>query len=78
MMIADRCIGDPPICCQPSPLPDEEWAARTARLASARKRAYERQPRACPNCGSDEIAPVFDPDGTLWTCECGNVWEAGR
>ena len=61
-MIA-MCIGEPPECCHPAPTFRE--------LVDAVK---ARQPRECPRCGSDAIAPTFD--GEVWACDdCPNVWE---
>lgn len=37
------------------------------------QRLLERQPKACPSCGSGEIAPLFDAD--WWDCQCGHRWE---
>lgn len=38
------------------------------------KEALERQPKACPICGSREIAPTFE--GPLWDCaRCAYTWE---
>lgn len=58
----------PPGCCQP-PMSAEVWTERGRRWRAAFERNLTRQPKACPSCGSDEIAPVFDPDGAFWTCD---------
>lgn len=63
----------PPMCCE-QPLTDEAWAARTARLAAAKKAAYERMPTICPHCSSDSITPTFL--GEQWECwDCWQVFE---
>ena len=37
--------------------------------------AKSRQPKHCPACGSDAIAPTFD--GEQWACDsCFDVWNA--
>jgi ribosomal protein L37AE/L43A len=55
---------------------DEEWAARTARMASARKRAYGRMPKLCPHCSSEDLYPTFDAD--IWSCsDCGQCFDGG-
>ena len=39
--------------------------------------AKSRQPKHCPQCGSDSIVPTFD--GEQWACDdCSNVWETDR
>ena len=56
---------------------DEEWAAATARLASARKRAYERMPKLCPHCSSENVFPVFI--GEEFECgDCGQCFDGGN
>lgn len=38
-------------------------------------RIVARQPKACPSCGSPEIAPLFE--GDAWDCAvCTHVWSA--
>jgi hypothetical protein len=58
------------------PLTDDEWAARMAQLAVARKRAYERMPKACPACGSGAPFPTFlAPDEWEFASrDCCAVW----
>jgi uncharacterized protein (DUF983 family) len=66
----------PPACCQP-PMSDEVWAARTARLAAARKRAYERMPERCPACGDARVYPTFlEPDE--WGCDAAGCYATWR
>ena len=74
----DVAVGSPPECCQSAPLTRAEWDARGRRLEAAYRAARDRQPRCCPNCGSDSVVPVFDPDGILWNCDdCHNVFSEG-
>lgn len=39
-------------------------------------RLLAAQPKACPECGSGEIAPLFE--GDWWDCQAGHRWEPGR
>lgn len=74
-MIACRPELAPPFCCQP-PLTDEEWAARTARIALAGKAAYERIPERCPACGKGGPFPTFLAQDEYECADpsCAAVW----
>lgn len=61
--------GEAPACCQP-PL-----ATRIARVEAARARAEASYPRACPECGSDRVFWIFDPDARYFECPAGHRWE---
>lgn len=77
MVATDRCVGEPPTCCHPEPLTDEQWRARGDQVKAAHAAAMARQPKACPNCGSDDIVPSFV--GDTWACnDCPNVFEEDR
>lgn len=64
---------------QREPLTRDEWDAAGERLRAAREAALARQPKSCPNCGSDSgIYPNF-PDDRTWSCaDCGWAWEVPR
>jgi hypothetical protein len=58
-----------------SPLTDAEWAERTERLQAAHERALDSHPKRCGQCGSSEVAAMFDPDLLLWQCStCDDVF----
>lgn len=72
---SEPCVGDPPACCQPEPLTDAEWRDRTERVEAAILESLANQPTRCGQCGSEDIAPMFDPDLLLWQCtDCGDVF----
>lgn len=66
---------DPPFCCAPPESP-EVAAERYRRFLERVRDAVDAQPKACPECGSDDITPAF-PDPRAWECweqGCLNVW----
>ena len=68
-------------CCPPVQLSDAHWTEHDARLQSARAAAEASRPRTCPRCAGDDLVPVFDVDGAIYSCEdCGHVFpgEEGR
>ncbi len=78
-MISKTLLSEPPFCCQP-PRSDEEWAARTARIASAHKAAYERIPDRCPACGKAGTFPTFLLPNEYECADpaCAAIWTVDR
>lgn len=68
---------EPPQCCHP--MTPERWEDAGRRLMAARAAAEASRPKACANCGSDDIFPTFDPTANYFECNaCSNVFEVER
>lgn len=69
----DRCLGDPPTCCQPEPLDRTDRDDRLARLE-----AYIEwsMPLRCPRCGSDFVMLTLlaHSEWECWEPSCYAVW----
>ena len=54
---------------------DTASMTRSERIEAALAAAEACRPVRCPNCGSVEIFPMFDPDMLLYGCaDCSNVF----
>ena len=57
------------------PMSRERWMSKSPRVEVALATKMACQPRCCPQCGSDDICFMFDPDMLLWQCSaCSDVF----